>query len=84
MLACRPYKSQQIHSFKENFGNKYENKGCPLCITHLDTQSHAVQCDKVKESISIEGNYSDIFKENIPTNISKSLHKISKMREGLI
>jgi hypothetical protein len=74
----------RVADFKENFGNKYENKGCPLCTIHMDTQTHAVQCDKVKESISVEGNYNDIFKEKIPRNISKSLYKISKMRECLI
>ena len=70
--------------FKENFGNKYENKVCPLCGIHMDTQTHAVQCVKVKESVPVEGNYSDIFKEIIPRNISKTLYSISKLREGLI
>ena len=74
----------RMAEFKENYGNKYENKVCPLCTIHMDTQAHAVQCNKVKESISVEGNYNDIFKEKIPTNISKSLYRISKMREGLI
>ena len=74
----------QVAEFKENFGDKYENKVCPLCTVHMDTQTHAIQCVTIKEKISIEGNYSDIFKEVIPTNISKSLYKISKMREGLI
>ena len=51
---------------------------------HMDTQAHAVQCNKVNESISVEGNYSDIFKDKIPTNILKSMYQILKMREGLI
>jgi hypothetical protein len=74
----------KVADFKENFGNKYENKVCPLCGIHMDTQTHAVHCVKVKESVPVEGNYSDIFKETIPRKISKTLYSISKLREGLI
>ena len=74
----------KVADFKEKFGNKYENKVCPLCGIHMDTQTHAVHCVKVKESVPVEGNYSDIFKERIPRNISRTLYSISKLREGLI
>ena len=74
----------KVADFKENFGQKYEDKVCPLCGIHMDTQAHAVQCVKVKESVQVQGKYSDIFKEIIPRNISQSLYSISKLREGLI
>ena len=74
----------KVAEFKENFGQKFDNKLCPLCGIHMDTQTHAVQCVKVKEIVPVEGNYNDIFKEKIPRNISKSLYSISKLREGLI
>ena len=68
--------------FKENFGDRFEDKRCPLCLSHLDTQALSIQCDKVKENIEIDGNYMDIFRENIPSNISKTLLRISKLREN--
>ena len=71
-------------NFKDNFGDRYENKGCPLCTVQLDTQVHSVQCEIVKDEIPIEGRYSDIFKKKIPSNISKTLLKISKLREEYI
>jgi hypothetical protein len=74
----------RVAHFKENFGDKYENKACPLCSVNLDTQVHSVQCEKVKEKVTIDGKYNDIFKEKIPRNISKTLFKISKLREDLL
>ena len=74
----------KVADFKENYGNRYEDKVCPLCTIHMDTQTHSVQCVQVKESVSVNGNYSDIFKEVIPRNISKTLYDISKLREGMI
>ena len=71
-------------NFKENFGDRYEDKSCPMCKLQLDTQAHSVQCEKVKEDITIDGNYSDIFKENVPSNISQTLLRISKLRKDLI
>ena len=71
-------------TFKENYGDRYQSKGCPLCAVHLDTQAHSLQCEEVKEKISIEGRYSDIFREKIPKDISKTLYKISKLREDFI
>ena len=71
-------------TFKENFGEKYTNKACPLCSVHMDTQTHAVQCVQVNQMISVEGNYRNIFKERIPCDISRTLYKITKLREDFI
>ena len=76
--------SVKVANFKENFGEKFQNKGCPFCFVHLDTQSHATQCPVVKELISVEGDYRRIFSEEIPSDISRTLLKISKLRENLI
>ena len=53
-------------NFKDNFGDRYENKECPLCTIQLDTQEHSVQCERIKDEISIEGSYSDILKIKYP------------------
>ena len=74
----------KVANFKANFGERYQSKGCPFCFVHLDTQPHAMQCVNVKDLVNTEGEYRKIFGENIPSNISKTLLNISKMRENLI
>ena len=74
----------KVANFKANFGERYQSKGCPFCFVHLDTQPHAMQCVNVKDLVNTEGDYRKIFGENIPSNISKTLLNISKMRENLI
>ena len=71
-------------NFKENYGERYEDKSCPMCKVHVDTQAHSVQCEEVKDKVKIDGNYSDIFKEKVPQNISQTLLRISKLRKDLI
>ena len=73
-----------VAQFKANFGERYNNKACPLCSVHLDTQAHSVQCEGVKEKVNIEGKYSDIFKQKVPSDIYQTLLKISKLREDYI
>ena len=54
---------------------------CPLCLVHPDTQPHSLQCTEVQAKIQVKGKYQDIFDEDIPSEISKTLLKISKLRE---
>lgn len=70
--------------FKENCKSSYLSTACPLCFIQLDTQAHCVQCPEIIKNMKIEGNYSDIFGEKIPSNISRTLLKISKFRENLL
>ena len=74
----------KVARFKENFKNMYEEKGCPFCLIQPDTQSHCVQCPIIKESINIKGDYSDIFSEDIPKEISQTLLDITKFRENIL
>ena len=69
--------------FKTNFGNSYLNTACPYCHVEPDSQEHALQCTVVSQKIEIMGDYSDIFDEDIPTDISESLVKIIKLREEI-
>ena len=70
--------------FKENMKTGYQSTPCPFCLVQPDNQIHSVQCSVVSTKVKIEGNYNDIFKENIPSNISKTLMNISKLREDVI
>ena len=75
----------KVANFKENYRERYKDTVtvCPLCTIHLDTQAHALQCPEIKAKIKIEGNYHDIFKNKIPSEISKTLFKISPIRKDI-
>ena len=71
-------------NFKENQKNNHEmSVACPLCQVQPDTQAHCVQCPVVRTKIDVKGTYSDIFSEDIPSDISQTLMKISQLRENL-
>jgi hypothetical protein len=74
----------RVAKFKENFKNSYVGIACPLCLVQPDTQAHCVQCPVMKTRLTIEGTFSDIFSEDIPQDISKTLLKISELRENLL
>ena len=75
----------RVAHLKENFGDKYENKACPLCSVNLDTQVHSVQCEKVKEKVTIDGKYNDIFKEkNTKKHLKNSLQNFKAEGRPLV
>ena len=76
----------RVAKFKENFQNSHTGIACPLCQVLPDTQAHCVQCPVIKDNVNIQGVYSDIFNEDVPSDISKTLLKIAEFREnsGLI
>jgi hypothetical protein len=71
--------------YKENMKSSYMHTSlaCPLCLVQPDTQKHSLECDEVKSKTVIEGKYEDIFDEDIPSGISKTLLRIAKLREEL-
>ena len=72
----------RVAKFQENMKN---NPGlslaCPLCKIQPDTQQHSVQCSVIKSKVDVKGNYSDIFLDNIPVKIARTLMEITKLRE---
>ena len=74
----------RIAKFKANMKNGYSTITCPLCSVQPDTQVHSMQCQEVKARIKIEGDYKDIFTKHIPSNISKTLLRISELRKDLL
>ena len=75
----------RVAKFKENQKNSYDvSFACPLCQVQPDTQAHSVQCPVARTKVEVKGTYSDIYMEDIPNDISKTLMEISKLREDLI
>ena len=74
----------RVAKFKENFKNSYVGIACPLCLVQPDTQAHCVQCPVIKDIITVKGNYSHIFSDDISSDISKSLLEITTFRENIL
>ena len=72
----------RVAKFQANMKN---NPGlslaCPFCKVIPDTQQHSVQCSVVKSKVDVKGNYKDIFLDNIPVEIARTLMEITKLRE---
>ena len=73
----------RVANFKENYKNNHEVRTCHLCLVQPDTQAHCVQCPVVKENVNIRGDYQEIFSDEISSEISESLLKITDFREAM-
>ena len=72
----------RMAKYGENVHGQNGPVNCPLCGLHLDSQAMAYNnCKEVKQNLSLDGNYSDIFKSDISNNLVKSLVNIDKLRE---
>ena len=71
----------RMTQFGEKFSNDRGHVQCPLCQNHFDSQAMAFQCPKVKAKMVLEGIYQDIFKDDIPIILVKTLTNIMKFRD---
>ena len=74
----------RVAKYNKNMKSSFTNvsKACPLCLVQPDTQVHSVSCPEVKSKVLVKGTYEDIFYEDIPSDISKTLLRINKLREN--
>ena len=56
---------------------------CPLCGTHLDNQQLSMQCPVIKKNVTVKGDMSDIYKEDINIEIIQTISKISEFRKEI-
>ena len=70
----------RMAKFSDNFKEGGQVKPCPLCGQHDDTQYLSFKCQKVIENIEIIGEYEDIFKSKIDTNLANTVTRIMKLR----
>ena len=67
--------------FGENFRSGKTVTNCPLCLSHTDSQENSFICPTLNRLLSINGNYQDIFSENIPYQLVKTLYNIYSYRK---
>ena len=74
------FRSRMAH-FKNNLKSSWESLLCPLCLDHVDDQSLAFECPKLKTKISQKVKYTNIFNENIEKELVENIKKIISVRD---
>ena len=74
----------RMANFGENFRGPRGPQVCPLCSNHLDNQQQSFVCPKVKESVEVKVEYSNIFRKNIPAELFRVLEEIESVRKDFM
>ena len=69
--------------FADNFKGGKLSSMCPLCFSHIDSQEESFTCVTLNKLVEIRGKYSDIFANQVPEEVVKSLHSIYMFRKEL-
>ena len=82
------FEGQTMFSYRtrmSNYGQNYSGNGmptiCPLCHSHIDSQKWSYQCSRIKQNVTIENNYSDIFSDKVKRNTVNTVLRIEKFRK---
>ena len=68
--------------YGENFRQNDTPVSCPLCDQHLDNQAMGFNnCQVTKINVQIQGLYTDLFKQNVPKILVKTLQQIDDFRK---
>ena len=75
----------RVAKFGENMkSNLNVTITCPLCQVQPDTQEHSVmQCSVIKTKVKVKGSYKDIFMDDVPVDMARTLMEIMELREKL-
>ena len=71
----------RMAEFGENYRGGSDRKMCPYCNTHIDSQALGFQCPIIQSHVKVEGDYRDIFSENIPIETIETLKRIMDYRK---
>ena len=75
----------RMASYGENYRENQIHVSCPLCGVHLDNQVMAfTNCSIVRENVTVEGVYEEIFKPVIPRKTIQTILNIEKVREDYV
>ena len=69
--------------FADNFKAGKVSSMCPLCFPHIDSQEGSFACVTLNKLVNIRGKYSDIFENQVPEEVVKSIHSIYMLRKDV-
>ena len=72
-----------MERYGESFKGGKPTRPCLVCQESTDTQSHSFQCKVVRENVTVNGNYIEIFSTKGDKKLAESIiENIAKFREG--
>ena len=81
--AVFKYKTRMAN-FSDNFRGGKETKPCPLCKDDPDTQRHSLLCKVIRQNITINIRYEDIFHSQVDQEVAKTLENILRFKEDFL
>ena len=80
--AKNQFKFRRVTKFQANMKNIPSlSITCPFCQVQPDTQQHSVLCHVVRSKVDVRGYYREIFLDDIPVDITRTLMNITRFRE---
>ena len=70
----------RMAQYSENYQNNSGHSPCPLCLSHLDSQSFSFSCPEIKNNVNIRGKYTDLFNDRITTDLADTLLEIDRFK----
>ena len=74
----------RMANYSENFRGYSGHTPCPLCLAHLDSQAMCMTCPTIRENVTIEGSYTQIFTNKITKELVKTVEAVDKYRDGFL
>ena len=74
----------RMASYSEDFRGYSGHTPCPLCLAHLDSQAMCMTCPVIRENVTIEGTYSQIFTNKITKELVKTVEAVDRYREDFL
>ena len=71
----------RMSPFGENFRAGQQSKICPFCSLHVDSQEESFRCAKMNQLMEIKGKFSDVFGENLSTELVQTLSNMYYFRD---
>jgi hypothetical protein len=72
----------RMATFSENYRGQEPQKPCQICVLHVDSQEHSVNCLKTMQNVCKKGKYCEIFSRNISSDTAIMLEQIMKNRQN--
>ena len=74
----------RMAKYGENFRGILKNVMCPLCYSHLDSQSQSFQCKELRSKIDIRCDIKDIYSDDVSVETVKTVAEMMKQRQLII
>ena len=71
----------RMANFAENFRGQNPSIPCKICLMHVDSQEHGVNCTVTKKSLKKAGKYEEIFTNNITVATAQMLQELVEFRK---